>query len=158
MQHKAIRPAEQADAQSIARMLKALTDEIIAETGAQHFNIDLAATEEQCRSFLVAGHYTVLLAESSAGMPIGFISLCPSYALYAEGAFAIIQELYVTIDHRNCGTGTQLLDAAFGLARSRGWRRLELCTPPLPQFERSVTFYERHGFQITGGRKMKWIP
>jgi|GEM_PF-4712043 len=64
MQKTSIRLAEQTDAPSIARMLKSLTDEIITETGAQHFHIDIAATEQQCRLFLADGHYTVLLGRS----------------------------------------------------------------------------------------------
>jgi hypothetical protein len=37
----------------------------------------------------------------------------------------------------------------------RGWTRLEVTTPPLPQFDRTLTFYQRDGFAITGGRKLK---
>jgi GNAT superfamily N-acetyltransferase len=53
------------------------------------------------------------------------------------------------------GVGTLLLNAAAELARKRRWNRLEVCTPPLPEFDRSLAFYERHGFEITGGRKLK---
>jgi hypothetical protein len=42
---------------------------------------------------------------------------------------------------------------AFG--SSRGWKRLEVTTPPLPQFDKTLSFYERVGFEITGGRKLK---
>jgi hypothetical protein len=39
--------------------------------------------------------------------------------------------------------------------KARGWKRLEVTTPPLPQFEKTLAFYEREGFAITGGRKLK---
>gem|GEM_PF-2146775 len=39
--------------------------------------------------------------------------------------------------------------------RSTTTQRLERCTPPLPEFERSVAFYQANGFEITGGYKMK---
>lgn len=52
---------------------------------------------------------------------------------------------------------TRLLDAVRDYGRGRGWTRLELCTPPLPQFERALAFYERNGFEVTGGRKMEAV-
>lgn len=42
-------------------------------------------------------------------------------------------------------------------AQSLGWKRLELCTPPLPEFARTVNFYAENGFEATGGRKMKLV-
>jgi len=41
---------------------------------------------------------------------------------------------------------------SFGL--SRGWIRLEVTTPPLRQFDRTLAFYEREGFAISGRRKL----
>ena len=55
------------------------------------------------------------------------------------------------------GTGDALVEAAKRHARKKGWTRLELCTPPVPEFEPVVTFYGRRGFSVTGGRKMKVI-
>ncbi len=145
-----------ADAEAIARLALALTDEIISRTGARHFNVELAGTAALCRRYLTSGVYTVLLARDEAGgEAIGFAALCESHALYTEGAFGIIQEFYVVPDRRSGGAGAALLEKAQQIARTRGWRRLELCTPPLPEFERTLAFYQRHGFEVTGGRKMK---
>jgi hypothetical protein len=41
------------------------------------------------------------------------------------------------------------------LGQSKGWRRIEVTTPPLPQFDRTLAFYRREGFDIPGGRKLK---
>jgi len=41
------------------------------------------------------------------------------------------------------------------LGATLGWKRLEVTTPPLPQFDNTLAFYEREGFAITGGRKLK---
>jgi hypothetical protein len=30
-------------------------------------------------------------------------------------------------------------------------------TPPLPQFDRTLAFYAKQGFAITGGRKLKAV-
>jgi GNAT superfamily N-acetyltransferase len=137
-------------------MVKALTDEIIARTGEPHFHVDLAQTSARCREFLETGRYVVLLAcEAASSRAVGFAALCESHALYAEGTFGILQEFYVAPHIRSAGVGRTLVDAAAKHARSRGWKRLELCTPPLPEFERTLAFYERNGFVVTGGRKMK---
>lgn len=145
--------ATPADAGVLARMVKALTDEIIARTGAPHFDLDLDTLTAQAAALIADGTYTVLLARDPE--PVGFAALCESAALYAGGRFGIVQEFYVAPGHRSRGVGTQLLDAATALGRERGWTRLELCTPPLPEFDRALAFYEREGFEVTGGRKMK---
>ncbi len=141
------------DAGDLARMVKALTDEIIARTAAPHFDLSLPALTAQAAAFIADGTYTVLLGRDPE--PVGFAALCESAALYAGGRFGIVQEFYVAPEHRSRGVGKALLDAAAAHGRERGWTRLELCTPPLPEFERALAFYEREGFEVTGGRKMK---
>ncbi len=64
-------------------------------------------------------------------------------------------EFYVRPAHQSNGVGTTLLKEARRLGQLRGWRRLEVTTPPLPQFERTLVFYQREGFSISGGRKLK---
>ena len=53
------------------------------------------------------------------------------------------------------GVGAALLAQARRLGQLRGWRRLEVTTPPLPEFDRTLAFYQREGFSISGGRKLK---
>lgn len=153
-----IKKASPPDARLIATFTKALTDEIIDKTGAQHFNVDITATTELCRNLMEQGKYTVLLAiKAESDIAIGFATLCESHALYAEGTFGIIQELYIQPEFRSQKVGSTLLDGITEHARSLRWKRLELCTPPLPEFARTINFYAENGFEITGGRKMKFI-
>ena len=100
------------------------------------------------------GSYTVLLARDGERVA-GFIALSECRALYAEGRFGIIPELYVCPEHRSHGVGRELMAEAKRVACSKGWTRLEVTTPPLPQFDRTLSFYERQGFSRSGGRKMK---
>lgn len=78
-----------------------------------------------------------------------------SYALYAEGAYGTIPELYIKKDYRSLNIGKLLLEKAKEFAISKKWKRLEVTTPPLPQFDRTLSFYEDNSFEIAGGRKLK---
>ncbi|MCU1273563.1 MAG: GCN5-related N-acetyltransferase [Bryobacterales bacterium] len=149
-----IKHATQNDGQAVALMVKSLTDEIIERTGAKHFNVNVAQMSALISDYLARGHYWILLPVVAEKI-VGFSALCPSYALYTEGPFGIIQEFYIDPAYRSARIGGQLLLESVKFAKSRGWRRLELCTPPLPEFSRTVAFYESNGFEVTGGRKMK---
>jgi GNAT superfamily N-acetyltransferase len=145
------------DAPTVARLVKALTDEI-CQRSAAHFDVDLVVSTALCRKLIEQGHYRVLLAiEQQGGETVGCATLCESHALYAEGSFGIIQEFYILPHYRSQQIGAQLMAAVIAQARERNWKRLELCTPPLPAFERTIVFYMQNGFEITGGRKMKRV-
>jgi GNAT superfamily N-acetyltransferase len=102
------------------------------------------------------GKYSVLLARDGVQPePLGFLAVYESLALYAEGSFGTIPELFVRPAHRSSGVGTALLSEAKRVGQAKGWTRLEVTTPPLPQFDRTIAFYEREGFSISGGRKLK---
>lgn len=152
-----IQVAIASDAQEVAAMAGELLAEIMAAIGVQAFNFDLAETTSRLQDFLNREKYFVFVAHSESGKPAGFIALYESYALYAEGAFGTIPELFVRPEYRTNGLGLRLLSQAKAFGAARGWTRLEVTTPPLPQFDRTLAFYEREGFAISGGRKLK-IP
>lgn len=149
-----IRAAVPADAGVIAGLAIALTNEIIARTGMRYFDLDRPAIEATCARLMTQGAYAALLAERD-GRAIGYAGMSVSHALYANGTFGTVQEFYIVPEARSAGTGARLLDAVRDYGRRHGWTRLELCTPPLPEFDRALAFYERNGFEVTGGRKMK---
>jgi len=131
-----------------------LLQEIMVAIGSAVFTFDPVKTEARLRSWLPDHTYHVFLALEDHHAT-GFLALYECYALYADGVFGTIPELYVRPAYRSRGIGAMLLAEAKAYARARGWTRLEVTTPPLPQFERTLAFYERHGFTITGGRKLK---
>jgi len=144
------------NSQEIARLAVCLTNEIIERTGIRHFEVDVPLAENLCKSFMEQGHYQVMAAFED-GEIIGFGALCESHSLYAEGVFGIIQEFYVLPEWRSKSIGSKLLEQMVEYARSKKWKRLELCTPPVPEFDRTVAFYKDNGFEITGGYKMKYV-
>jgi len=152
----AIERALAADAPALAAMTGELLDEIMAAVGVKAFNFDLEEATARAREFLDRERYFVFLARAGRECrAVGFVALCESWALYAEGAFGILPELYVRPAYRSAGVGRSLVEAARAFGRGRGWKRLEVTTPPLPEFERTLRFYEREGFSISGGRKVR---
>jgi GNAT superfamily N-acetyltransferase len=126
----------------------------MAAIGTKAFGFCQADTEARVKGWLTDGTYKVLLAREDE-TAVGLLALSENRALYAEGAFGTIPELFVRSEFRSRGVGGRLLAEAKQIARSRGWTRLEVTTPPLPQFDRTLEFYQRQGFSISGGRKMK---
>ncbi|MHC3994170.1 N-acetyltransferase family protein [Thiomicrolovo sp. ZZH C-3] len=140
----------------IAVMTGELLHEIMNRINVKAFRFHQEETEERAAELLSRGVYHVFLAmDPATGKAIGFVSLYESYALYAEGAYGTIPELYVRPAYRSMGIGRELLQQAKAFAASRGWKRLEVTTPPLPAFDRTLAFYEHNAFEISGGKKLK---
>jgi GNAT superfamily N-acetyltransferase len=136
-------------------MVGELLHEIMAATGSQAFHFDRQATVERLLDYIQQEKYFVFVAYAAGENPVGFISVYESYALYAEGVFGTIAELFVHPRHRSSMVGQSLIEAAKALGAQRGWKRMEVTTPPLPEFDRTLRFYQKHGFTISGGRKLK---
>lgn len=151
-----IKTVSQNDYRELSLMVGELLSEIMSTINKTAFNYDQRQTEQQAKELIEADKYWAFIAwDSEKKLPIGFISLYESYALYAEGAYGTIPELYIRKAYRSKQIGNQLLTKAFSFSLSKGWNRLEVTTPPLPEFERTLNFYENNGFEITGGRKLK---
>lgn len=151
-----IRPAEPRDATPLAALAGELLREIMGAIGTPVFHVNPATMEAQAAEWLAAGKMWVwLAAEPAAGGMIGFVAAYEGHALYAAGAFGVISELFVRPAYRSQGVGAMLVRAVREFGRERGWARIEVTTPPLPQFDRTVAFYGKQGFNVTGGRKMK---
>lgn len=145
------------DADNIAVMVGELLNEIMTTIGINFFNFSLEETKARLIDFIGQEKYFVFVAKNEHATPIGFITLFEGYALYAEGAFGTIPELFVRPEFRSQNIGLRLVEQAKTFGRSRGWKRLEVTTPPLPQFDKTLVFYEREEFTITGGRKLKVV-
>lgn len=142
------------DAKSIGSLVLKLTEEICTRTKAQHFDVDLASTIQRCENLMRDGHYGAILG-FSGDSAIAVATFTESYALYAGGKIGIIPEFYVEPDMRSSGVGAKLIDAVKRHGRTNGWSCIELCTPPLPEFERTLQFYQDNGLIPVGGRKMR---
>jgi GNAT superfamily N-acetyltransferase len=152
-----IQRAHADDAPAVAVLAGELLAEIMNMIGVQAFNFILQETTERLAVYLADETYFVFVARPDGGKPIGFVALSECHALYAEGAFGTIPELYVRPEYRTRKLGMRLVSEAKVFGATRGWKRLEVTTPPLPQFDRTLAFYEREGFSVAGGRKLKTL-
>ena len=146
--------AEPHESEAIATMVGELLREIMALVRDKSFVFEYAETVGRARTWMKEGRYTVVLARVDA-TPVGFLALSESYALYTGGVYGTIPEFYVRPMYRSQGIGAALLAEATQIGWQRGWIRLEVTTPPLPQFHRTLSFYQRNQFTISGGRKLK---
>ena len=146
---------DKSQTEEIAKLAVCLTNEIIERTGIKHFNVDEPLAVSLCQNYVSNGLYNVIAAFDENKI-IGFGALCESHSLYAEGSFGIIQEFYVMPNYRSQEIGKKLINEIVNFSKNKKWKRLELCTPPLPEFDRTVAFYQENGFEITGGYKMKY--
>ena len=102
--------AQPDDAPIIAQMVGELLREIMAMVGTSVFGFYQEETEARARSWMVDGKYSVLLVrDADRGEPLGFLALYESFALYAEGSFGTIPELFVRPAYRLNGVGAVLL-------------------------------------------------
>ncbi len=142
------------DSEIIGSLVVELTTEICELTKAQHFDIDLNGTIQRCRELIRDGHYSAIIGVYENN-PVAVVTMTETYALYAGGKIGVIQEFYVSPEFRDSGVGSMLIEQVQDYANKHQWSCIELCTPPLPEFERTLNFYQKNGLIPVGGRKMR---
>jgi branched-chain amino acid aminotransferase len=97
---------------------------------------------------------TVLVASTGAGEAAGILTASCQSAIRAGGPYLLIQELYVSPEHRSAGVGAELIRHLARDAAERGLTLVEVGLPGPGSDTRSRTrgFYLRQGFTETGPR------
>ena len=99
--------------------------------------------------------FTAFVARDDDQNVVGVITLVECFAVFTNGLFGIINELYVDPDYRSKGVGLRLLESVLAYARKAGWKRVDVTAPPGDEWRRTVAFYEREGF-VFSGPKLKF--
>ena len=94
--------------------------------------------------------FHVFAAKTDSGEILGILTLSVAFAIYANGEYGVIDEMFVAPAHRSGGVGALLVDAAATFGRNQGWTRLDVTAPESERWERTRRFYERQGFVFTG--------
>ena len=87
---------------------------------------------------------------------VGVMTISEAFAIYAQGRYGVINEMFVLPEYRSRGVGALLIEAAKALGRQRGWRRIDVTAPESERWQRTRRFYERQGFRYTGP-KLKYL-
>ena len=137
----AVRRAEAADAEAVAKLLHDFNSEFDEPTPGPR------ALAERVRLLLSEGRTAILLG--GAG-PHGVAVLRFRPAIFTEALESYLAELYVVPDRRGQGLGRALLEAAIDLARAEGADHMDLGTSEDDVVARAL--YERLGFSNREGR------
>ena len=146
--------ASKEDATQITVLTGELLNEIMSAVDNYLFLFDIEQAKDMTTELIEKNIYHVFIAFYKNEI-VGFISLQEHYALYVGGRYGTISEFYVEPEYRSLGIGNALLSKVKLHASKKKYRRVEVTTPPLPEFEKSLHFYQSQGFEITGGRKLK---
>lgn len=142
-----IRTATKTDFPRALELVSALLLEL-GEEGAEAG--ELALDQLADRAAALGDHHAVFIAVDPDDHLVGVLTLAECFALYANGHYGVINEMYVLPEHRSSRVGQELIRAAATFGQSRGWRRLDVTAPESERWSRTRQFYEREGFVFTG--------
>jgi GNAT superfamily N-acetyltransferase len=96
--------------------------------------------------------FTFFVALDENNNSLGIITLAENFAIYADGACGVINELYVAPGQRGQSVGKMLIETAKEYGKFKGWHRIDVTCPPGEKWQRTVNFYMREGFTVSGPR------
>ena len=100
--------------------------------------------------------FQVFAAKNPEEKIVGILTLVETFAIYANGNYGIINEMYTDPSYRSAGIGAMLIQAAIQYGRKKGWSRIDVTAPESERWERTKRFYEKQGFVFTGP-KLKFL-
>jgi GNAT superfamily N-acetyltransferase len=105
----------------------------------------------------IENRYSAFAAYDRDQNIIGICTLMEAFAIYANGNYGIIDEMYVHPDYRSLGVGSKLITAVLEHGRRKSWARIEVTAPENERWSRTRAFYEKEGFSFTGPKLKKLI-
>jgi len=81
----------------------------------------------------------------------------PSIGLDLDTVLELNCPMIGFLQRAGCATSSSARSTSCSSRATRGWKRREVTTPPLPEFDRTLAFYPREGFAVTGGRTLKTL-
>lgn len=103
------------------------------------------------------GRMRALIAYDDNREPLGLVTLVEGFAIYANGTYGVIAEMYVVPHARSSGVGRSLIECAVEVGRECGWSRIDVTAPESPAWGRTVRFYESCGFKFAGPKLKKTL-
>ena len=131
-------------------MIFDLVWDLLCELGEEAADLNRLRWKEIQRAWMDHRNDVHVFIATKDGAPIGVVTLAETFAIFANGALGVINEMYVVPEERSQGIGQRLLEAASRFGQSKGWKRLDVTMPESERFARTRQFYERESFQFTG--------
>lgn len=138
------------DKNEIRKYISLLYSELFddkAIPSTEQFDSILSQLNEQS-----AEHDAYCLQENNE--TLAFFTLCESFAIFANGKYGIINELWVNKNCRSKGVGKQVLKEIVKIASEKSWNRIDVSAPVSEKWDRTFNFYQNNEFIYTG-RKLK---
>jgi GNAT superfamily N-acetyltransferase len=112
--------------------------------------LDAWARSPEAVHFFIAG--------DSGGPQVGITTVVEAFAIYANGNYGIINEMYVVPSRRSSGVGRRLIQAVKEFGIEREWTRIDVTAPESDRWVRTRAFYEREGFRFAGPKLKLLLP
>jgi len=130
---------------------------LLAELGEEGDELGALAGDKVLQAWgAMEDRFLVFAAKNQTGNIFGMLTLAETFAIYANGNYGIINEMYVAPECRAAGIGAMLIDAVKNCGREKGWARLDVTAPESARWERARKFYEQQGFTFAGP-KLKFL-
>ena len=143
-----IEPATPGDVAMVVRFIKGLAEyEGLAD--------NVVATEQDLQESLFGPQpsaeavFAYDVNQSGGGEPAGFAVFCRHYSTFAGRPILYLEDIFVLPEWRGRGVGRELMAYGAGLAKARGYPRLEWSV--LDWNEPAIGFYENLGAHRVDG-------
>ena len=138
-----IEPAKPGDEALVLRFIKGLAE-------YEGLSDDVVATERDLQESLFGPQPSAeaVFAYHDAE-PVGFAVFCQHYSTFTGRPSLYLEDIFVLPDWRGCGVGRELLAYGAGLAKARGYPRLEWSV--LDWNEPAIGFYKNLGAERVDG-------
>jgi GNAT superfamily N-acetyltransferase len=130
---------------------------LLNELGEEGEELGTLASQKVLRDWHASrDRFDVFIARNESKEIVGILTLSETFAIYANGNYGVIDEMYVAPEFRSQGVGALLVDAAKEFGRGKGWTRIDVTAPESERWDRTRRFYEKQGFVFTGP-KLKFL-
>lgn len=113
---------------------------LLFELNGSKVELDNKSLTKAYSEFILNDNNKIYIA-SDHEKEIGIITVTQLIAIYTQGRYGIINELYVLPEYRSSGIGKLLLYEVIKFAKSKDWKRIEVGAPHQEKWQRTIDFY-----------------